>query len=88
MIKRNTEIRTAAKSAGIFLYEIVEKLGVSEPTFNRMLRKELDVPTKHKALTAIEQIRSEREMEQQNISATAELFGCGDEETFCTDEKN
>ncbi len=78
MIKRNTEIRTAAKSAGIFLYEIAEKLGVSEPTFNRMLRKELDEPTKHKALAAIETIRHEREMEQQNISATEEIFGCGE----------
>ncbi len=88
MIKRNTEIRTAAKSAGVFLYEIAEKLGVSEPTFNRMLRKELNEPTKHKALAAIETIRRERKIEQQNISATAELFGCGDEETFCTAEKN
>ncbi len=35
MIKHNTEIRAAAKSAGVFLYEIAEKLGVSEPTFNR-----------------------------------------------------
>ncbi len=78
MIKRNTEIRATAKSAGVFLYEIAEKLGVSEPTFNRMLRKELDEPTKHKALTAIEQIRRERDMEQQNISATEELFGCGE----------
>lgn len=41
MIKRNAEIRAAAKSAGVFLYEIAEQLGVSEPTFNRYLRKEL-----------------------------------------------
>ncbi len=82
MIKRNTEIRTAAKSAGVFLYEISEKLGVSEPTFNRMLRKELDKPTKRKALAAIEQIRREHEIEQQNISAAE------NETTFCTVEKN
>ncbi len=78
MIKRNTEIRSAAKGAGVFLYEIAEKLGVSEPTFIRWLRKELDEPTKRKALAAIEQIRREREIEQQNISATEELFGCGE----------
>ncbi len=82
MIKRNTEIRTAAKSAGVFLYEIAEKLGVSEPTFNRMLRKELDEPIKRKALAAIEQIQREHEIEQQNISAAE------NETTFCTAEKN
>ncbi len=78
MIKRNTEIRTAAKSSGVFLYEIAEKLGVFEPTFNRMLRKKFDEPTKHNAFAAIEQIRRESEMEQQNISATEEIFGYGE----------
>ena len=63
MIKRNAEIRAAAKSAGVFLYEIAEKIGVSEPTFIRWLRKELDEPTKHKALTAIEEIKQEHESE-------------------------
>lgn len=82
MIIRNTEIRAAAKSAGVFLYEIAEKLGVSEPTFNRMLRKELDGSTKRKALAAIEPIRRGHEIEQQNISAAE------NETTFCTTEKN
>ncbi len=35
IIRRNLDIRLAAKSAGVFLYEIAEKLGVSEPTLNR-----------------------------------------------------
>lgn len=59
MIKCNMEIRAAAKSAGVFLYEIAEKLDVSEPTFIRWLRKELDEPTKRKALAAIEEIKRE-----------------------------
>lgn len=63
MIKRNTEIRAAAKSAGVFLYEIAEKLGVSEPTFNRYLRKELSEAMKAKLLTAIEEIKREHENE-------------------------
>ncbi len=78
MMKRNNDVRVAAKENGVYLYEIAEKLAVSEPTFIRWLRKELDEPTKRKALAAIEQIRREREIEQQNISATAELFGCGE----------
>lgn len=65
MIKRNTEIRAAAKSAGVFLYEIAEKLNVSEPTFIRWLRKELDEPTKRKALAAIEEIKREHESESR-----------------------
>ncbi len=82
IIRRNLDIRSTAKSAGVFLYEIAKKLGVSEPTFNRMLRKELNEPTKHTALTAIEQVRREHEVEQQNISTMEK------ETTFCTAEKN
>lgn len=63
MIKCNMEIRAAAKSAGVFLYKIAEKLDVSEPTFIRWLRKELDEPTKRKALAAIEKIKREHESE-------------------------
>lgn len=59
----NSDIRSAAKSAGVFLYEIAEKLDVSEPTFIRWLRKELDEPTKRKALTAIKEIKREHESE-------------------------
>lgn len=37
----NTDIRAAAKQAGVFLYAIADKLGVSEPTMTRLLRREL-----------------------------------------------
>lgn len=63
IIRRNLEIRSAAKSAGVFLYEIAEKLGVSEPTFNRYLRKELPDGMKAKVLAAIEEIKREHENE-------------------------
>lgn len=82
MIRRNKEIRAAAKNAGVFLYEIAEKLNVSEPTFNRKLRKEFDEPTKQNALAAIEQLRNEHEIEQQKFSAA------GKEATFGAAEKN
>lgn len=32
IIKRNLDVRDAAKNAGVFLYEIAEKLGVSRYT--------------------------------------------------------
>lgn len=65
MIKHNTDIRTTAKQNGVYLYEIAEKLGVSEPTFNRWLRKELSAELKEEATAAIEEIRKEHE-EMQN----------------------
>ena len=61
MIKCNTEIRAAAKSAGVFLYETAEKLDVSEPTFIRYMRKELSDAMKTKVLAAIEEIKQEHE---------------------------
>ena len=40
-MKRNEDIRAMARKNGVYLYEIAEVLGVSEPTFIRWLRKEL-----------------------------------------------
>ncbi len=61
--RRNLDVRSAAKRAGVFLYEIAEKLGVYEPTFNRYLRKELSDALKAKVLAAIEEIKLEHESE-------------------------
>ena len=66
MIKHNNDIRTKARENGVYLYEIAEKLNVSEPTFNRWLRKEMSEDLKQKALAAIEQIREEHEAEQRS----------------------
>ena len=64
-IKRNLDVSSAAKENGVYLYEIAEKLGVSEPTFNRYLRKELPDGMKAKVLAAIEEIKQEHENEQR-----------------------
>ena len=64
MIKHNNDIRTKARESGVYLYEIDEKMNISEPTFNRWLRKELSEELKQKALAAIEQIKEEHEAEQ------------------------
>ena len=37
----NADIRAEAKAKGEFLYDIAEKLGISEPTMTRKLRREL-----------------------------------------------
>ena len=64
MTKHNNDIRTKARESGVYLYEIAEKMNVSEPTFNRWLRKELSEDLKQKALAAIKQIKEEHEAEQ------------------------
>ncbi len=65
MMKRNNDIRVAAKENGVYLYEIAEKLAVSEPTFIRYLRKELSDSMKAKVLAAIEEIKRGHESEPQ-----------------------
>lgn len=62
-MKRNNDIRAAAKENGVYLYEIAEKLDVSEPTFIRYMRKELTDAMKTKVLAAIEEIKREHESE-------------------------
>ncbi len=66
MVKKNIDIRIAAKENGVFLWEIAEKLGVSEPTLNRYLRKEMTDSQKAKFCAAIEQIKHEQKAEQDN----------------------
>ncbi len=63
MMKRNNVVRSAAKENNVYLYEIAEKLDVSEPTFTRYLRKELSDSMKAKVLAAIEEIKLEHESE-------------------------
>lgn len=60
MKKNNSDIREAARKNGVYLYEIADTLGVSEPTFNRWLRKELPEQKKEDALTAIELISAQK----------------------------
>ena len=57
MIKKNVDVRKAAKDSGVFLWEIADKLGVSEPTLNRWLRKEMPDSQKAKFFAAIEQVK-------------------------------
>ena len=66
MIKKNTDIRKAAKESGVFLWEIADKLGVSEPTVNRYLGKEMSDSQKAKFFAAIEQVKLEHQAETAN----------------------
>lgn len=59
-MKMNKDVREAARQNGVYLYEIADALGKSEPTFNRWLRKEMTDEMKNKAFAAIEKIVEQR----------------------------
>lgn len=56
----NQDIRSAAKSAGVFFWEIAEKLGIQDSAFSRKLRRELPEEERTKVLGIIEEIARER----------------------------
>lgn len=60
-MQENRTVRKAAMTAGISLWQIAEKLGVSESTFHRWLRNPLPAEVEQKCLNAIHEL--EREVE-------------------------
>jgi len=61
MVAANQTIRKAAKAARVPLWMLAEKLGVSEPTMTRKLRRELDSTEQEKILVIIAEIAQEKE---------------------------
>ncbi len=57
----NKDIRTAAKQAGVFLYAIADKLGISEPTMTRLLRRELPEDKKAQLKEIIAELAAEKQ---------------------------
>lgn len=62
----NQTIRKAAKAARVPLWMLAEKLGVSEPTMTRKLRRELDSQEQEKILAIIAEIAQEKETANEN----------------------
>ena len=56
----NMEIRAAAKRAGIFLWQIAERVGVNDGNFSRKLRRELPADEREKILCIIDELAAER----------------------------
>lgn len=56
MSKCNVDIRTSAIKSNVFLWEIANELGISEPTITRKLRTELSTEEKNRYLEAIAKI--------------------------------
>lgn len=62
---KNLQIRNAAKNAGVRLWQIAIKLGVSEATITRWLRRELPDAERDKLLVIIDEIASEKAAEEE-----------------------
>lgn len=57
----NKEIRDAAKEAGIWLWQVAEKLGVNDGNFSRKLRHELLPEDREKVLNIIHELSQEKQ---------------------------
>lgn len=55
----NLDIRAAAKSAGVRMWELADHLNISEPTVTRKLRHELTQAEKDRIFSIIEEIAKE-----------------------------
>ena len=55
---KNKEIRLAAMKADVKLWQIAEKLGMTDSSFSRKMRRELPDDLKQRVLSIIEEIRS------------------------------
>lgn len=56
----NADIRQAAKSAGVCLWQIAERIGVNDGNFSRKLRRELPNHEKQEILRIINDLATER----------------------------
>ncbi len=59
-MKLNAEIRERTKSAGRNLWEVAERLGMSDSSFSRKLRRELPPEEKERILTIIDRMVMEK----------------------------
>ena len=57
---RNNDIREAAKDKGVFLYEIADRLSLTDGNFSRKLRKELPEKEKARIFAIIDELAAEK----------------------------
>lgn len=58
---KNEKIRTAAKDAGVKLWQIAERVGLTDSNFSRKLRRELADEECERILRLIDELAAERE---------------------------
>lgn len=57
----NSDLRKSAKENGVALWEIADRLNISEPTMTRKLRRELPAEEKQRIISLIDEIAAEKE---------------------------
>ena len=57
----NKEIRSAAKNAGVRLWEVAAAYGINDGNFSRKLRQELPQKEKEKILAIIDRLAQEKQ---------------------------
>lgn len=59
MTQANQNIRDAAKTAGVYLWQIAERLGTADTYFSKMLRKELPADKQAQIMEIIAELEQE-----------------------------
>lgn len=57
MVQRNREIKQEAKAAGVRLWQIAERLGLTDGNFSRKLRHELPEEEKRQIMEIIQELK-------------------------------
>lgn len=57
----NQAIRDAAKQAGVKLWEVAGKCGMTDSTFSRQLRRELPIDKQQQILSMIDELVKEKD---------------------------
>ena len=59
-MKANQEIKTRAKQSGVYLWEVAERLDMTDGNFSRKLRRELPAAEKAQIMALIDEIAAEK----------------------------
>ncbi len=59
----NRDLRKSAKDNGVALWQIADKLNISEPTMTRKLRRELPAVEKAKIMSIIDELSAAKQKE-------------------------
>lgn len=65
---KNTDVRNYAKSKAVFLWQIAQEMGISDPTMTRRLRTELPEQDKQRFFCIIDKIAQQNAEEQETIT--------------------
>ena len=62
----NNDIKLQAKKTSVCLWQVAQKLGITDSTFSRKLRNELSEKEKERIFNIIEELRSENNAQNEN----------------------